>query len=180
MDDLSLKVMNHALYFQFNRQFIFYCNKDILRSQPYPNAVVTNINGIVSHIIDLDGNIVARNSSAVIFGQPGGGFVDVVDTGHGTFFVTSTLNTEIAEVDVDLAVVRRFPTGASGGGLQILGAALTTDATRLYVADANGQSGDGFIRIYDADLGLQIGDQLQLPRHCRNLTPLEKGDSPLN
>jgi hypothetical protein len=105
---------------------------------------------------DLQGNILARNTSASIFGQQGGGIVDVVDSKRGTFFVTSTLNADIAEIDRNLQVIRRFSTGAIRGGTRILGAAASEDGSRLYVADANDSPGRGFIRIYDTSSGLQI------------------------
>ena len=106
--------------------------------------------------MDLSGNIIARTSTEDIFGETGGGIVDVINSGSDSFYITSTLNTEIAEIDSDLNLIRRFPSGARPGGLRILGGAVSNDGKRLYVADADGQSGHGFVRIYDTNTGSQV------------------------
>jgi len=119
-------------------------------------SLVTDINFLPSGQgpdlvrIDLNGNILARNSSAIIFGTTGGGIHDVTPSGNGTFYVTSTLNTEVAEVDQDLQLLRRFPTGAVSGGLRILSSAISPDGAQLYVADFNHYSGAGILRIFDS------------------------------
>jgi DNA-binding beta-propeller fold protein YncE len=125
-------------------------------------SLITDINFLPSGLgpdlvrMDLGGNIIARNSSAVIFGKTGGGIVDVTPSGNGTFFVTSTLNTEIAEIDQNLQLLRRFASGAVTGGLRTLGSAVSPDGLRLYVADGDRQSGAGFIRVFDALTGAQL------------------------
>ena len=106
--------------------------------------------------IDLSGNIQARATSHSIFGISGGGVVSVVDTGRRSLLITSTINTIIVETDYDFNVIRRIASNAPAGGLRTLGAAMSLDNSRLYVADADGQSGSGFIRIFDYLSGLQI------------------------
>lgn len=117
--------------------------------------------------MDLNGNIASRTTTKSIFGETGGGIVDVINSGKDTFFVTSTLNTQIAEIDSDLNLIRRFPSGAIGSGLRTLGGAVSNDGAMLYIADAAAQSGKGFIRIYDTLTGNQIGtlnnSALELP-----------------
>lgn len=132
-------------------------------ADPATRTIITDIQGtgldgpdIIR--LDLHGNIVARNSSAAIFGRRGGAIGDVIPSNHGTFFVTSTLNTEIAEVDLEFHLLRRFPSGAAvGDGLHILGGALSPDGTKLLVGDSNGQAGTGFIHIYDTVTGAEVG-----------------------
>jgi hypothetical protein len=133
-----------------------------LTADPLTRTLITDINFIGPDgpdivRIDLQGHIVARNSSASIFGRQGGGIVDVIPSRHGSFFVTSTLNTQIAEVDQDLQVIRRFASGAAAGGLRLLGGTTSPDGTKLLVVDADDQSGAGFIRIYDTLSGAQLG-----------------------
>lgn len=105
---------------------------------------------------DASGQLLARASSATIFGVQGGGFVDAVDTGRGTYLVTSSLNLQIAELDRDLTVLRRLDTGAVGGGLRTLGVAMSSDGTRVYVADGAGQNGAGFVRVFDYASGAAL------------------------
>lgn len=112
--------------------------------------------------MDLRGNVVSRTTTQDIFGATGGGIVDVINSGSDTFFVTSTLNAQIAEIDSDLNLIRRFSSGATSSGLRTLGGAVSNDGAKLYVADADGQSGTGLIRIYDTLTGSQI-DTLSNP-----------------
>jgi hypothetical protein len=133
-----------------------------LAADPENGFLYTDINfdpsGNLSVVkFDLDGNIVARNTSSNIFGMSGGGIVEFIPSRRGTFFVTSTLNTRIAETDRDLKPIRYFPSGATQGGLRTLGGAVSLDGQTLYVADADGQSDYGFIRVYNALSGLQVG-----------------------
>lgn len=106
--------------------------------------------------MDLNGNVIARTTTQDIFGETGGGIVDVINSGRDTFFITSTQNTQVAEVDANLDLIRRFSSGASKYGLKTLGGAVTNDGTQLYVADADYQSGNGFIRIFDTSTGAQV------------------------
>lgn len=145
---------------QIQNQELFF--PTLLTADASTGTLVTDINftgldGPDLVRIGLNGTIVARNSSAAIFGMRGGGVVDVIPSRRGTFFVTSTLNTSIAEVGQNLQVIRRFASGALAGYLRILGGATSLDGTKLFIADAAAQSGSGFIRIYDTFTGAQIG-----------------------
>lgn len=105
---------------------------------------------------DASGQILARASSATIFGVQGGGIVDAIETGRGTYLITTSLNLQIAEVDRDLAVLRRLDSGAVGGGLRTLGIAMSRDGNTFYVADGAGQNGAGFIRVFDYASGAAL------------------------
>lgn len=133
----------------------------LLASDASGTSFVTDINFIGANGPDLvrfglDGSITARNSSASIFGRQGGGIVSVVDSGHSSFIVTSTLNTEIAEVGYDLQPIRRFSSNTHSDGLRTLGTTMSPDNTKIYVSDGDSQSGNGFIRIFDYTTGTQI------------------------
>jgi len=124
-------------------------------------SLITNINFVPGGgpdlvKLDLQGNILSRTTSRDIFGANGGGIIDVINSGSDTFFITSTLNTQVAEIDSNLNLIRRFPSGATNGGLRTLGGAVTNDGSLLYIADADGQSGNGFVRIFDTVTGNQI------------------------
>ena len=105
--------------------------------------------------LDLAGNTLARASSQSIFGITGGGIVSVVDTGRNTFLITSTINSQIAETDYTFNRVRLIPTNTSPGGLRTLGIKMSPSGGQFFVADADGQSGHGFLRIFDYQSGLQ-------------------------
>lgn len=105
--------------------------------------------------LDLAGKTLARASSEGIFGISGGGIVSVVDTGRNTFLITSTINSQIAETDYTFNRIRLVPTNTSLGGLRTLGIAMSPDGNQFFVADADGQSGHGFLRIFDYQSGAQ-------------------------
>jgi hypothetical protein len=93
----------------------------------------------------------------MVFESPGAQVIDLINSGRNRFFATS-VGTEIAELNEQLGVIRRFPSGATPGGLTTLGGAVSPDGTRLYVADVDHQSGNGFIRVFDTTTGALLDE----------------------
>jgi hypothetical protein len=126
-------------------------------------SLITNINfvgqsetGTDLIRLDLKGRTLARKPVRDIFGSDEGGPVSVVDTGRKTLLITSTQNTTIAETDYHFNPIRLIPTGAAFDGLRTLGIAMSPGRTHFWVADADAQSGNGFLRKFDYTTGLQV------------------------
>jgi hypothetical protein len=121
--------------------------------------------------VDLSGNILARNSAANLVGFAGGELGFVINSGRGTFLATTNDTTQIVEFNSDLQLLRRIPTGSTNGpGLQIVGVGVTPDRSKILLTDLDGQSGHGFLRIYDYASGIQLG-QIHNPALASPIVP---------
>ena len=126
------------------------------------NNLITDINFVGNNgpdlvKLDLNGNILARTSNFDIFGQTGGGITSVINSGHDTFFTIGG-NDQIAELDGNLSLIRRFTSNVPDtGGLHLIGGAVNNNGSKLFIADMNGQTGQGLVRVYDTASGQQTG-----------------------
>jgi hypothetical protein len=136
----------------------------ILAADSAGTSFVTNINFIPAQRypdiirVDLSGNILARNSAVNLVGPVGGELSFTINSGHGTYLATSNNPTLLVEFDSNLQLLRQIPTGQTfGPGIRIVGIAISPDLSKILVADQDGQSGHGFLRIYDYTTGNQLG-----------------------